>query len=150
MSLKGENVPVVEGKSASHDRFTVLLSCCSDEPTINRAFPFCELMFKAAEDGPKRRQLSDVYRTCGEKPWFSVTTAPKGTYRETDIVDVLQRQLPRLQSASAPPGGQPRWQIYWADDFSAHKTPNVEHVAWENKFVWMVPHLRRYFDHAAL
>ena len=100
MSLRGESVPVVEGKSASHDRFTVCLSCCSDEQTINRATPFCELMFKAAEDGPKRKELQDRYRTCGEKPGFSVTTAPKGTYRETDIVDVLQRQLKRLKKAN--------------------------------------------------
>ena len=60
-------------------------------------------MFNAAGDAPKCKELRAGYRTCGEKPWFSVTTAPKGTYRESDIVDVLQRQLKILKKANQRP-----------------------------------------------
>ena len=108
-----------------------MLSCCSDVETIRRRHPFVEAMFKAAEDGSKHAELERLHRDKGFPSWLSVTTAPRGTYRETDIIQLLKRHL---QDRELP---DRRWELFWADDFSAHKTENVKALAFERGYIWM-------------
>ena len=49
LAVRGENVPIVESKGAAHNRWTVVVSVCSDPATIEVRHPGCEAMFKAAE-----------------------------------------------------------------------------------------------------
>ena len=91
---------------------------------IRHRWPFCEAMYKYKDDGPKYNELQGLLRTANYPSWLSVTTAPKGTYREVDIVDLLQRHIP-------PWGPSRRIEIMIFDDFSAHKTQNIKDLLWE-------------------
>ena len=123
MAVRGSTVPVVENKSAAHARWTARLSCCSDLQLIQQRWPWCEAMYKAAEEKQKYKQLQDASRTSGFQSWFSVTTAPKGTDRESDIIAMLERHLPLW-------GPGRRWEIMTVDDFSAHNTENIADSAY--------------------
>ena len=83
-------------------------------------------MYKAADDGPKYRELQEVLRTSGYPPCLSVTTSPKATYREADIIAMLQHHHP-------DPTPEQRWEIEISDDFSAHKTQAVKDAQWSKK-----------------
>ena len=139
LAVKGENVPIVEGKSAAHSRWTVCLSCTSNKELIQSRHPFCEAMFKAAEGGPKFEEIQKEYRRCGYPRWFSATTAPKGSYRECDIVAMLDKHLPPKEPGMAkkhPKDWKDRKvEILLSDDYVAHKTMNVKKKCWEHG-VW--------------
>ena len=124
LAVRGATVPTVEGKSAAHARWTALLSCCSSEEVIRQRWPFCEAMYKYKDCGPKERELQGHIRDQNYPRWLSVTVAPKGTYRESDIVDMLERHLPLW-------GPDRRIEIMISDDFSAHRTENVKNRQWE-------------------
>ena len=83
-------------------------------------------MYKAVDDGPKYRELQEIHRTSGLSPNISVTTAPKATYRESDIVQMLRHHHP------VPTEGQ-QWDIEISDDFSAHKTQAVRDLQWSKR-----------------
>ena len=94
LAVQGTNVPLVESKPAAHARWTASLSCCSSEKRIEQRWPFVEAMYKFKDDGPKHKELQEIHRANRIPSWLSVTTAPKGTYRECDIVALLERHLP--------------------------------------------------------
>ena len=93
--------------------------------------PFCELMFKAASDGPVCARLRAFHRSRGLPPWMSVTTAPKGSYREQDIREFLKTHLEEWSEGR-------HWRILLADVFSAHKTQNVFNLAWSRGYVLLI------------
>ena len=80
-------------------------------------------MYKAADEGPKIRELTAFHRTSGLREWFSVTTAPRGTYRTCDIVAMLRKHLEDADERA-------RFEIVIADDFSAHKSGPVRDLVW--------------------
>ena len=80
-------------------------------------------MYKAADNGPKHRQLQDAIRTRGISDNISVTTSPKATYRESDIIDMVARHHP-------DPTPHSQIEIELSDDFSAHKTDAVRDAQW--------------------
>ena len=43
LAVMGANVPIVEGKSAAHSRWTAMLSCCSSEEMIRKRWPWARL-----------------------------------------------------------------------------------------------------------
>ena len=55
-----------------------------------------------------------------------MTTAPKATYRESDIIEMLSHHHP-------DPTEDQQWEIEISDDFSAHKTQAVKYVQWSKK-----------------
>ena len=88
-------------------------------------------MYKAVDDGPKYKQLWEIHRTSGFPQHLSVTTSPKATYRECDIISMLERHHP-------DPSPDKRIEIVISDDFSAHKTNNVRNVQWAKGFFGMI------------
>ena len=93
-AMQGDLVPVVENKGKAHSRWTANLSCCSSLERIHPRRPWAEAMYKAVDDGPKYRELQEIHRTSGLSRNISVTTAPKATYRESDIIEVLNHHHP--------------------------------------------------------
>ena len=93
LAVRGALVPVDEGKSAAHLRWTACLSCCSSPDRIRDRWPFAEAMYKYADNGHEEKDFHEIHRTGGYPAWFSVTTAPRGTYRECDIIAMMQRHL---------------------------------------------------------
>ena len=73
LAVQGGTVPIVEGKSAAHARWTALLSCCSSEEVIRQRWPFCEAMYKYSDCGPKEREPQGHLRDQNYPPWLSVT-----------------------------------------------------------------------------
>ena len=99
-------------------RWTANLSTVSKFTAVaGGKMPFCEVMFRAASQGPIYHRLQDFLRTGNFPSWFTVTTAPKGSYREEDIVEFMKKHLEEWCEGRD-------WRILLADDFSAHKTEN--------------------------
>ena len=91
--------------------------------------PYVEAMFKSDADsttGGRRITLElrvrEHIRSRGYGPWITVATSPKGSYREADVLNFLERHLPPWEEGR-------RWRIILADDFSAHLTSAVSGVA---------------------
>ena len=59
---------------------------------------------------------------------MSVTTSPKGSYREEHVLAYLERHLP-------PWDGQRRWMILVTDPFSAHMGDNIRRLAWHMGYI---------------
>ena len=79
-------------------------------------------MYKASDDGPKYKELQEIHRTSGCSRSLSVTIAPKATYREGDILRMLDHHYPEPT-------------IVISDDFVAHKTNAVHDLLWSrNKY----------------
>ena len=126
LTVQGACVSIVENMDKTHSRWTANLSCCSSPERIMQRRPWAEAMFKAVDNGPKYKELQELHRTRGYPRNLSVTTAPKATYRESDIIAMLQHHHPD------PTPDQP-WEIEISDDFSAHRTPLVKDVQWSRK-----------------
>ena len=87
-------------------------------------------MLKA--DGEKLLgRLQEHIRSCGYPSWCSVATSEKGSYREADILDFLDKHLP-VRSDGRP------WRIIMGDDFSAHKTENCYRLAWQRGYILII------------
>ena len=91
-----------------------------------------ELMFKAATDGQVKKRVGEFIRSRGFPSWFTVTTSPKGSYREHDVIEFLDAHLPAVAE------DKPRWRILLADAYKAHKTANVSNLAWDRGYVMML------------
>ena len=126
LTVQGACVSIVENMDKTHSRWTANLSCCSSPERIMQRRPWAEAMFKAVDNGPKHTKLQELHRTRGYPRNLSVTTAPKATYRERDIVAMLQHHHP-------DPTPDQRWDIEISDDFSARKTRSVKDVQWSKK-----------------
>ena len=132
LSLVGSNVPIVEGNVDVKMRWTANLTTFEDVDRILRGdLPYCELMLKAASDEDVCKRLKRYIRDQKFPKWFSVTTAPKGSYREADVLAFLDLHLEKMT-----PGRQ--WRIMLADDFSAHKTINVRRLCWSRGYVLVI------------
>ena len=123
LAVRGGQVPVVEGKSAAHSRWTACLSCCSSIDRIRERWPWAECMFKAADAGPKYTELLSSHRTSGYERWFSVAIAPRYTYRTCDVVAMSRRHIEEQHRRH-------RFEIVIADDFSAHRSSPVRDLVW--------------------
>ena len=110
----------------------------SEKRILEEGAPYVELVFKAAPDGKIKLRLEEYIRSrgygirsCGGKPWLTVTTQERGSYRECDVLSFLEKHLPEMS-----PGRD--WRIILADDFSAHKTENVFRLCWNRGYVLLI------------
>ena len=132
LGVRGSKIPIVEGNNDVKKRWTGNLTTFSDTSRIERgSLPYCELCFKAESDGRLNARLQDFHRSRGFPSWFSVTTSPKGSYREQDIVAFLDKHLEKMTEGRD-------WRILLADDFSAHKTQSVRRLCWSRGYVLLI------------
>ena len=130
LSVRGSTVPIVEGNADVKSRWTANLTTVSNFTAVAE-IPFCEVMFKAESDGRVNDRLQAYIRSGGFPSWFSVSTAPKGSYREQDIILFLERHLEEWREGRD-------WRILLADDASAHRTANVFNLAWSRGYVLLI------------
>ena len=114
--VKGSHtVPLIEGHSDTRARWTANLTTFSDQDRIRSGgIPYAEFMFKAEGDKLLKR-LQEHIRSRGYGSWVSVAIGPKGSYREENILEFLEKHLPEKTQSR-------RWRIALGDDFTAHKT----------------------------
>ena len=55
--------------------------------------PAAECMFKGEPGGQRYARLQEFLRSRGFPSWFTVTVAPKGSYREQDIIAWMRKHL---------------------------------------------------------
>ena len=77
-----------------------------------------EYMFKAAKDGPVNSRLQAFLRSRGFPEWFTVAVGPKGSYREYDVIEFLQRHLESWRDDR-------EWRIMLCDDYSVNTSQNM-------------------------
>ena len=134
LNLTSAKVPIIEGNSEVKARWTANLSTVSKQaatPQSRHQIPFHEMMFKAARDGQVYGRLQEFIRSRGFPRWMSVTVAPKGSYREQDVIAFLEKHLDEWEEGRD-------WRILLADDYSAHKTENVRHLAWSRGYILII------------
>ena len=125
-------VPIVEGNADTKMRWTANLTTFPNFTAVaDGPMPFCEVMFEASSDGPVHDRLQKFHRSRGLPAWFSVTVAPKGSYREQDVIAFLKKHVEEWSEGR-------HWRILLADDFSAHKTANVFNLAWSRGYVMLI------------
>jgi hypothetical protein len=130
LAVAGGIVPLVEGHAATRERWTANLTTFSNkERLLQDGPPYAEFVFKAA-GGILELKLREHIRSCGYGPWVSVATSDKGSYKTPDVLNFLETHLP-------PMSGSRRWRIIWADDFSAHLSPQVFRLCWSRGYVFM-------------
>jgi hypothetical protein len=130
LAVAGGIVPLVEGHAAPRQRWTANLTTFSNKDRLaTEGPPYCEFVFKAAGDILQLR-LREHIRSCGYGPWVSVATSEKGSYKTPDILNFLETHLPSMS-------GTRRWRIIWADDFSAHLSPQVFRLCWSRGYVFL-------------
>ena len=134
LAVAGLNaVPLIEGRHDCLARWTANLTTWSDVERIEKEGPpYSELMFKGSPDGRMVLQLREHLRSRGYGPWLTVACQEKGSYRESDVLNFLERHLPPLV------GGR-KWRIMMADDYGPHKSEAVFDLCWSRGYV-MVPH----------
>lgn len=134
LNLASVRVPVIEGNTEVKARWTANLSTVSKQaatPQSRHQIPFHEMMFKAARDGQVYARLQEFIRSRGFPRWLSVTVAPKGSYCEQDVIEFLKKHLDEWEEGRD-------WRILLADDYSAHKTENVRHLAWSRGYILII------------
>ena len=62
---------------------------------------------------------------------LGVITSPKGSYRENDVLNFLERFLP-------PKTPERRWRIILADDYGPHESPHAFRRCWSRKYVLII------------
>ena len=97
-------------------------------PTKTDEQPPAECMFKAEKDGRADVRLQEFLRSRGFPSWFSVTVAPKGSYREYDVIQFLEKHLEPWTDGRD-------WRIILCDDCSAHKSNNVWNLCWSRGYI---------------
>lgn len=132
LGIRGATVPVVEGKSDVQSRWTANLMTQSRFTAVaGGSMPATECMFKAEPDGPVDAHLQTFLRNHRFPSWFTVTVAPKGSYREQDVIEFLQKHLEEWKEGRD-------WRLIFADDFSAHKTDNVWLLCWSRGYILLI------------
>ena len=118
-------VALKEGHSATRARWSAATLCYSSSART-REVPGLEVMFKAAGETlqGKLSRFAEQLRL----PWLSVVTAPKGTYRESDVLNWMDRHLDAMT-----PGR--RWRLLLLDVFAAQTTEQVRRAAWKKGYV---------------
>ena len=85
--------------------------------------PPAEAMFKAGEQVQEKLQSS----VPAWAPWLTVVTAPRGSYREDDVLTFIENRLEPMT-----PGR--RWRILLLDAYSAHLSEGVRVCAWHRGY----------------
>ena len=136
LGVRGSIVPVVEGNSDTRSRWTANLMTQSRFTAVadsrgNVRMPPAECMFKAEPGGSVDTRLQTYLRSRGFPQWFTVTVGPKGSYREYDIIEFLDKHLePWVEGR--------QWRILLADDYSAHKSENVWALCWSRGYIILI------------
>ena len=143
LALRGQPVVVLkEGHAATRSRWTMNTMCISDfddanthggggiqgdeaAPTVVGMLPPLELMFKAQGCQLEHRLQASIP---ADASWMSVTTSPKGSYREEHVLAYLERHL-------EPWSADRRWRILITDAFSAHMGDNIRRLAWHRGYI---------------
>ena len=146
LAVKGSLVPVVEGNSDCKSRWTANLTAQSKFPGYEQGdqlsrlprdqlsrfpYPSAECMFKAESHGPVDKRLQAFRANHNFPSWFTVTTGPKGSYREADVIEWLKRHLEEWK-----PGRD--WRIYLCDDYKCHKCATVWTLCWQRGYIRVV------------
>ena len=110
LSFRGATeVPLIEGHSDTRERWTGNFTTFSDAERIRAGVrPYCELCFKADGDRVEAR-LREYCRSRGMGSWFSVITSPKGSCREPDVLNFLDRHWPDMSADR-------KWRIIMTDN----------------------------------
>ena len=125
MSLRGcANMPLKEGHAQTRERWTLQTTTTSN-PERARGLPPVEIMFKASGD-TLIRSLTAIVPAWA--PWLTVVTAPKGSYREDDVLNFIEQRLEPMTEGR-------RWRILLLDAYSAHLTERVRRCAWHKGYV---------------
>ena len=128
MSIRGSGiVPLKEGHSQTRQRWT-LQSTTTSNAARARAVPPVEVMFKASGERLSAELQAAVPSWA---PWMSVVTAMKGSYREDDVLNFIERRLEDLTPTR-------RWRILMLDAYSAHLSDRVRMCAWHKGYVVIV------------
>ena len=138
VAVAGMVCPLVEGHADTRARWTGNYTTFSEKSRILAGeTPYVEAMFKSDADttAPGRRMTLELrvrehIRSRGYGDWITVATSPKGSYREADVLNFLERHLPPME-------GDRRWRIMVADDFSAHLTNSVFRLCWLRGYVFI-------------
>ena len=80
--------------------------------------PSVECMFKAEKDGRVDPRLQTYLRSSGFPSWFTATVGPKGSYREYDVIKLLEQHLEPWTTGRD-------WRIILCDGYAAHRSTNV-------------------------
>ena len=134
LAVAGLEVPLVEGHADTRERWTGNFTTFSDKQRILAGeTPYVEVMLKSNADSSGGRQTIELrvrehIRSRGYGPWMTVATSPKGSYREADVLNFLDKHLP-LKTEGRP------WRIMFNDDFAAHKTDAVFRLCWSRGYV---------------
>ena len=137
LAVAGLEVPLVENHSATRERWSGNFTTFSDKQRIlNGEIPYVEAMFKSDADPTSSNKVTlelrvrTYIRSRGYEPWITVATSPKGSYREADILNFLERHLPRMEAGR-------HWRMMFADDFSAHLMNSVFRCCWQRGYVFI-------------
>ena len=87
--------------------------------------PPVEVMFKAAGDRLVHKLQASIPAWA---PWMTVVTAPKGSYREDDVLTFIESRLETMTPLR-------RWRILLLDAYSAHLSTRVRMCAWHKGYV---------------
>ena len=128
-SSSSSSSPAVAGGSSSSSSPAVAGG--SSRPPFNGFIPPAECMFKAEPDGPVDKRLQEFIRSRGFPSWFTVTVGPKGSYRERDIIEFLQKHLEPWREGRD-------WRIMLADDCTAHRSANVFELCWAHGYIFIL------------
>ena len=146
LGVTGAIVPVVEGNSDCKSRWTANLTAqskfpgyepgdqlarCPQDQLSRFPFPSAECMFKAESHGAVDKRLQAFRTNHNFPPWLTVTTGPKGSYREADVIEWLKRHLEEWK-----PGRD--WRIYMCDDYVCHKGDVVWTLCWSRGYIRVV------------
>ena len=78
--------------------------------------------------GPLNARLQELLRIRGFPSWFTVAVAPKGSYREADVIAFLRKHLEPWKEGRD-------WRIILSDDYGPHKTDNVWALCWSHGYI---------------
>jgi len=76
-------------------------------------------------------RLQEHLRSRGHGTHVSVAVSPKGSYREADDLNFLERHLPPMSTGR-------RWRIQMLDDLSSHKGDNVRKLCWNRGYCLVI------------
>ena len=125
MSIRGGGVvPLKEGHAQTRERWTLQTTTTSNLERA-RAVPPVEVMFKAAGDRLVHKLQASIPAWA---PWMTVVTAPKGSYREDDVLNFIEDRLEDMTPLR-------RWRILLLDAYSAHLSTRVRMCAWHKGYV---------------
>ena len=87
LSVRGANVPIVEGTADIRERWTLNATTCSNLSAVAEiGMPWAECMFKGTPGKLLHENLNAFRVHAGFPDWFAVTIGEKGSYREHDII----------------------------------------------------------------